>query len=329
MNNNVLIIMVNFRRPDDTCACVDSLLKLDISDWNAVICENDSKDHSAVTISNHLKSLFPRFEHIKPDGDPEIYRFYANDDASARPKVTLVVSPTNLGFAGGNNLAYKIVTKSERYDYYWFLNNDTVVEPDALSHMLKRMAENKKIGICGSTLLYEWQRDRVQALGGACYGKWTSLTSEIGNGTSWPQTVPEREIEKRFQYVSGASMLVSAQFIQDVGLMSEDYFLYFEELDWAERGRKRGYELGYASRSVVYHKEGAALGSGKSHKRSDLAEYYNTKNKLKVTLKYFPYALPSVVAITLLQILKRVKDRQWSRAKLMVGVLFGMSAFKN
>ena len=88
-------------------------------------------------------------------------------------------------------------------------------------------------------------------------------------------------------YVIGASMLVSRPFLQAVGLMQEDYFLYFEEIDWAERARRHAkpFRLGFASGSVVYHKVGASAGT---HARSVLSVRYYTRNRLRFLKRFYP-----------------------------------------
>ena len=173
-------------------------------------------------------------------------------------------------------------------------------------------------------MIYDFDRKTVQALGGSVYHPLTGLMQEIGNRQTWPCPVDERKIESSMSYVCGASMLVSAEFIRDVGLMAEDYFIFFEEIDWAERGRKFGYELGYASQAVVYHKEGAAIGTGKGTTRSLLAEYYGLRNKLLITWRFFPWAMPSVWLISWLQTLRRLVSGRRSNALLMARTLVGL-----
>lgn len=323
MKTDVLIILVNWKRAEDTCACLESLERLQGASWHAVVCENGSPDGSAQVLRGWLAARAP--ERVREATDNESVAALYDYEFDGR-RISLVVSRHNLGFAGGNNLALQMCTGGNYslYDHYWFLNNDTLVVPDSLSAMLERMRGNPDIGICGSTLIYEQKRDTVQALGGATYSPWTGLLREMGQGSSWPRTVDEADIERQLDYIAGASMLVSANFLHQVGPMAEDYFLYYEELDWAERGRRLGYSLAYASRSVVFHKEGAVLGSGKSAKRSSMAEYYGLKNKLRITRRFFPWALPGVFCVSLLQVLRRLLHGQWSRAALMLRVLFGL-----
>lgn len=119
-------------------------------------------------------------------------------------------------------------------------------------------------------------------------------------------------------------MLVSAAFLRDVGPMNEDYFLFFEEIDWCERGRRKGYKYAYASEAIVYHKEGAAIGTGTGARRSLLAEYYGMRNRLLVTWRFFPWAFPTVWLIGWLQVARRALQRRPANAWLMAKVLCGL-----
>jgi len=313
------IILVNWKGTSDTCACLTSLERTAGIEWCAVVCENGSPDNSATELRAFLAKKYT--ERIRPTAEPQVFDYYAEN--SNIPRVTLVLSPFNLGFAGGNNLAYHHAPADLKAEFIWFLNNDTEVEPDTLLQMINRMRQDPSIGICGSTLVYAHDRKTVQAFSGSFYHPWTGFIRSIGNGKTWPCTVDIKAVEARMSYVSGASMLVSSEFINRVGLMCEEYFLYYEEIDWAERARKAGFRLGYAPQAVVFHKEGAVLGSGKSTRRSMLAEYYTLLGKLTITRRFFPWALPTVYLYSLLLILRRYVQGYWTRANMMVKVLLG------
>jgi len=314
------IILVNWKRASDTCACITSLERTVGTEWCAVICENSSPDDSATELRSFLAEKYT--ERIRPSATPQIFDYYIKE--SVIPRVTLVLSPTNLGFAGGSNFAYRHAPTDIDAEFVWFLNNDTEVEPNTLFQMIERMKQDPFIGICGSTLVYAHDKKTVQAFGGVVYYPWSSLIHEIGKGKTWPCTVDANVVEARMRYVSGASMLVTTEFIKRVGLMCEDYFLYYEEIDWAERGRKAGFRLGYAPQAIVFHKEGAVLGSGKSTRRSMLAEYYAMVGRFTITRRFFPWALPTVYLFALLQTLRRYMQGYWARAYMMTEVLLGL-----
>ena len=316
-----IVILVNWKRAPDTCACITSLERTVGIEWSAVVCENGSPDDSATELQSFLAEKYT--ERVRSTTIPHVFDYYAED--AAIPHVSLVLSPSNLGFAGGNNLAYHHAPADVKAKYVWFLNNDTEVEPDTLPWMIERMKQDPSIGICGSTVVYAHDRKTIQVLGGAFYHPWTGFIREIGQGKTWPCAVNPNAIEARMRYVSGASALVTRKFIDQVGLMCEDYFLYYEEIDWAERARKAGFRLGYAPQAVVFHKEGAALGTGKSVHRSMLSEYYGISGRLTVTRRFFPWALPTVYLFSLLQILRRyILQGYRVRARMMAEVLLGL-----
>jgi len=126
------------------------------------------------------------------------------------------------------------------------------------------------------------------------------------------QDVDVEDIERRMAYIVGASMLVSAQFLQHVGLMEEQYFLYFEEIDWAERGKPK-FKLGYAKRSLVYHKAGGSTQA--ASRRSALAAYYIARNRLVFTRRFHPEYVSAVWRATLLDALRYTAKAHWSEAR--------------
>jgi len=315
-----MVILVNWKRASDTCTCIASLERTVGVEWSAVVCENGSPDASATELRNFLAGKYA--ERVRQSTAPQVFDYYAeNPDV---PRIALVLSPSNLGFAGGNNLAYHYAPAGVKAEFVWFLNNDTEVEPDTLSRMTHRMKQDTSIGICGNTIVYAHDRKTVQAFGGAFYHPLTGFIREIGQGKTWPCAVDANAVEARMRYVSGASALVTSEFINRVGLMCEDYFLYYEEIDWAQRARKAGFRLGYAPQAVIFHKEGVVLGSGRSARRSMLAEYYGLSGKLTITRRFFPWALPTVYLFSVLQILRRYMQGHRARARMMVEVLLGL-----
>jgi len=314
-----LVCLVNYKRGLDTVCAIKSLLNIKSPPISIAICDNSPEDESSRAIQDYLLQI----SSSTPIGDNnKIIVDYAGQEH------IYIKSLDNSGFASGNNLCYNAFNSdypANNFSHYWFLNNDTEVPPDCLSEMLKKFDQpGRKVGMVGSTMVYFHDKKTVQALGGSVYKPWTGTMREIGNGLQWPCPVDEAAVEAQMSYVCGASMLVSADLIRDVGLMQEDYFLFFEEIDWCERARKAGYELAYASQAVVFHKEGAAIGTGTGARRSLLAEYYGMRNKLKVTWRFFPWALPTVWLISWLQVLRRLMQGRPANAWLMARVLLGL-----
>jgi GT2 family glycosyltransferase len=179
--------------------------------------------------------------------------------------------------------------------------------------------------MCGARLMYYWQPDRVQALGGARFIGLTGTSHLIGGNTSIDAQRDPAEVEASLDHLAGASMLVSRAFLQEVGLMDEDYFLYYEESDWAMRARGR-FRLGYADDAVVYHKEGASIGSNhRREQRSRLADYFLVKSRLRFTRKFRPWALPGVVAYSALSAIKALASGHVGHGRAMLLAIIGIS----
>jgi GT2 family glycosyltransferase len=244
-------------------------------------------------------------------------------DRTLDPCLTLIRTGGNLGFAGGNNVGLKYALERGDLGYVWLLNNDTVVEPRSLMALVARMAEKPSAGMCGSTLALYDRPERIQARGGGWYCKWIGLPwhiGQLGRTSVRPRT---EHVEKWMNYVVGASMLVSRDFLADVGLMCEDYFLYFEETDWALRAGAY-YTLAYAPESVVYHKVGRTIGTSSDPRRkSALCDYYTIRNRLLFTRRFYPEALPTIYLTICIAILVRLALGRVKRAcmvwKLLVG----------
>jgi GT2 family glycosyltransferase len=324
---NVAITIVNWNGWKDTIDCLHSVLDCEYAGrLHIVLCDNASTDGSVTHIRNWLSDR----NHFKPralmtsgDATSQSSQQVWEYDLSTSRLVAVIQNGENAGYAGGNNIALRYVLGRYSIEYAWILNNDTVAANDALQHMLARMSESSSIGICGATLLYQEQPESVQAYGGVKYSKCTGRGVHLGAGDRYSAEANRDWVEQNLSYVSGACMLVSRPFLDDVGLMNEEYFLYGEELDWVQRAKGR-YRLGYAPKAIVYHKEGATIGTAsKGSKASLISEFYQTRNKLWFTRKYLPYCLPSVWSVMLAQALKRFAVGQPENAKVMLRVLFG------
>lgn len=274
---SVYIILLNYNGYKDTIECLQSLRHLEYPNYHVVICDNDSLDDSEKHILDWLKEC--------PN---EPFHF--------------IQTGANLGFAGGNNVGIRYSIKKGA-DYIWLLNNDTVVEPDALTHMVNKMETNKKIGICGSKLCSYYDRSQVVGLGGWCH----PLTGSAGH------IIKENELGK-LAYIIGASMLFRREVFENIGLLQDDYFLYYEELDIAERIREK-YIMDVSLDSVVYHKEGASIGNG-----SAFSSFYLLKNNLKYTWRFHRIYFPVVFMRLTLQMFHPFHKRPYNRLNMFMKV---------
>lgn len=295
----VYVVTLNWNRADDTIACMRSVHAMSHRNCAYVVCDNASRPESVAVLRAWGVTLPGGLEEASPG-----QRLQTPHQAG---RTVLLHTGGNLGYAGGINVGLRHALAQGDADYVWVLNNDTEVDADALSALLRRVHANARIGLCGSTLILHHDRNQVQALGGAAYTPWRARTAALG-AFSLLDRCPANPsaVESRMAYVVGAAMLVRKGFLDQVGLMDETYFLYSEEHDWAHRGRASGFVLGWAPDSLVFHKHGATIGTSPDG-GSTLSLFYLYRSKVLFTARHHPCWLPT--AVTMLA---------WEAAKLLL-----------
>lgn len=294
----VAVILVNWNGWQDCIECLDALLVCDYAAFDIFLVDNASQDRSLEHIVEWCAAPRKRpgwkaidgVHRITERGESAIP--YTAHDAppaaaigsnSGPRRLHLIRSGANLGFAGGNNVGMR-AAGIDNYAFFWLLNTDTVVDFRALSQLVDRASRNVLLGMVGSTLRYYSDPHLLQAMGGARMDPETTSFACIGIGES-VSAVPSdpSAVEQQMAYVVGASMLVSTDFVRTIGYMQEDYFLYFEEPDWAWRSRHR-FRLAYAPTSVVYHKVGASS--------AQVASLYSLnlicRNRIRFVARFMP-----------------------------------------
>jgi GT2 family glycosyltransferase len=326
MDTRVCIVLVNYHGHTDTIECLESILKSTYGNFQVVIVDNSVEAHSINEIclwaegKKYESVLSDLQEYIFPLAiKPVPYRLLTEDELSDSnsvliEKILLVRSKENRGFAGGNNIGLQYFLKVVAFDFVWLLNNDTVIKKDTLFNFVSFAGKSKeRTGIIGGKLFDYYNRTALQAVGGRYY-KWFGKVREVGSGEQdkgqWDN------IEFKFDYVIGASMFVKRSFVESVGEMTEDYFLYFEELDWAIRGQRKTWQIEFCPSAVVFHKLGSSTGSGKAG-ISELSDFYSIRNRLQVAKRYFPITLLTLYPSFLLFIINRIRLRKFDRITLL------------
>ncbi len=298
------IVLVNWNRWSDTIECLESLFRSTIPVRVAVV-DNASSDGSMDRIAAWARGDEPS-QPVSADmanySQPPIAkpvafeRLTAADLASAPAnpaiQLTLIDSAGNLGFAGGNNLGLRALMKHAELDCFWLLNNDTVIAPDAAEALMLRMHATDHIGMCGTVVRYYHDPDRIQALNGSRFNFWTGQSQGIGKDQFISDPFDPARVAAETDFVLGASLGVSRDFLETVGPMEETYFLYYEEIDWSTRGAAQ-FRTGFANGAMVWHKEGGSAGSsGVAGARSGFSEYWLTRSRLRFVRRYHPLLLP-------------------------------------
>jgi GT2 family glycosyltransferase len=313
----ILCAVINWNGWRDTVTCVESLRAMSGPPVHLLICDNGSSNDSYEQLCAWARDAIGAGATQPPGarGLMTIFEPAGGQPAGALLSVRVMKLADNFGYAGAINRCIAWGRDALAPAAYWFLNNDIAVEPDALLHLVAAVRSRSDVGLCGSVLL-EWDEpSRVQAIGGIF--NWVLA---VGRHLKvLPADVrPDEELFFGVDYPVGASLLATREFVQSVGFMDEDYFLYYEEMDWAERGRANGYRPAVALRSRIRHKEGASTGSmGGVRNKSLLSEYYSAVNRLRFTRKFSARLTPVVWLTLWLVIADRLLHREWKRAALI------------
>ncbi|MDP3747236.1 MAG: glycosyltransferase family 2 protein [Phenylobacterium sp.] len=269
---HVTVCIVGFRNAHDIQGCLEALARSTHTDFDVVICENGGPQAFEA-----LRAILPP---TLGDGRP----------------VHAILAPGNLGYAGGVNACIALAPDS---DAWWVLNPDTHPEPQAMALQVARLAAGDCEAV-GSTIYLS--DGRVQSHGGR-WRPWLARAESIGHGSALDMVPDPADIERTQNYLNGASMMMSRRFLQTVGPMREEYFLYCEEVEWCLRGGKLGMRLGFAPGARVLHYAGTTTGSYDDMRRRPRAPIYlNERNKMLTTRDIFPARLPvaSLASFTLI-----------------------------
>lgn len=270
---HVCVSIVGYRNPADIAQCLKALERSTHSDFHVVICENGGRE---------------AFEDLRTTTPERLV---------SGQTVVIVNAGANLGYAGGVNRA---MAQSPDADAWWILNPDTQPEPDAMSAALARL----EIGDCDAVGSTVYLPDRSVQSHAGLWRPWMARAVSLGHGTSMTTPADAESIERSQSYLNGACMLVDRTFVQKVGPMREDYFLYCEEVEWFLRASARGLRMGFAPASRVLHEGGATTGSYTAiRQRPKTPVYLNERNRLLVTRDCYPLARLPVVAVGALVVL--------------------------
>ena len=243
MSIELSIITVNYNGLEDTCALIDTITFND--NMEVIVVDNGSIIDEASLIQQRY------------------------------PKVKAIRSNQNLGFAGGNNLGIKAANGR----FLYFINNDTLlslqtsdVSPQtSFQPLIDRLKSSDKIGMVCPKIRFAWGNHPIQYAGYTPLSSITLRNRAIGFGEEDHGQYDEAHPTP---YAHGAAMMIKREVLEQIGLMPDCYFLYYEELDWSMMLQRAGYDIWYEPACTIFHKESQSTGSD-----SPLKTYYITRNR--------------------------------------------------
>lgn len=236
---------------------------MDYPSFDVYLVDNGSQRESVNAILNYLNN--DSFYSIDLIQNENLSNFTKTNDSN----IVFILNENNSGFAGGNNVALNYIKDNVPTGYVMLLNNDTIVTSDLLTGLVTKFNESDDTGFVGANHYYYHDKNRMQTVGGGSidmvHGECMAITT---NG-----------ITDEFDFLTGSCILMSCEVLRMVGVLSEDYFMYWEDVDWSTCARNLGYKLRISDVGCIYHKEGASI---KSLSRI----YYHTRNRILYMKKY-------------------------------------------
>ena len=284
----ISIITINYNGLNDTCALIETIPFND--NLEVIVVDNASQNQEADIISKRY------------------------------PQVNVIKSEKNLGFAGGNNLGIK----AAQGKYLFFINNDTIFKEFNVQSLIDRLESSPNIAIVCPKIRFAWGNNPIQFTGYTPLSKITARNQAIGFGE---EDHGQYNTAHPTPYAHGAAMLIKKEAIDQVGLMPECFFLYYEELDWSMMFTRAGYQIWYEPLCTIYHKESQATGQN-----SPLRTYYIVRNRLLLVkrnwcgiTKFLSYAY-LIGAVGLRDIIKNALTGKW---ELLKATTKGLRDFHN
>lgn len=277
------VVVVTFNAADVILGCVESLLAQDGGRPAVIVVDNASTDDTVAVLRRWAR-----------EGGVELREFAAGDRPAreAAGAVTLVHSGANRGFAGGVNVGLALLARMPSVAHFWVLNPDAYADPGACAAILRQAARTPGYGLMGGRVCYADPPHRVQIDGGRV-NLWTGVSGNVNLGRPAAEAPLPRGED--LDFITGASMVASRAFYEAVGPMREDYFLYYEEADWALR---RGtMPLVVAEGLVVFHHAGTSIGSPTLERlASPFSFWFKYHSRMLFVRRFNPAGLPVAMA---------------------------------
>lgn len=287
------VVVVTYNASGVILDCLESMLASTDVDLRVVVVDNASSDDTVATIQNWAVDptgwTQAPGDHFAPVTHGPI-TLTTSVPAAGKNEIALLASDENTGFAGGVNIGMRLLQADADIDYFWVLNPDCVAE-----------------NATGATLVnFADKSGPFSIMGGRVYLKTPPLTIQVDGGrvnfltgicNPYNLLLQGRDVptpaSETLDYISGAHMFASRVFVDTVGLMNEEYFLYYEEIDWC--CRRGDLPLLFCPDAPVHHEAGHSIGSAHIERGpSAMAAYFTGRSRMRFMKTHKPMSLPIV-----------------------------------
>jgi GT2 family glycosyltransferase len=342
----VAIIILNWNGWKDTIECLESVFRNTYPNYQVIVVDNGSTDDSMEKIKAWAdrkqevltpESTYPLYSlSYPPVKKPIPYICYTREETEKGGNTKLEekiktewqerikingkeLNPTttyplifiqtgeNLGFAEGNNVGIKYTLGKDDFEYVWLLNNDTVIDSEALFEMVKSIENFIKIGMAEPKIYIYNKPCRLWSAGKKIFPL-IGISKRIGE-EKIDSKIYNKQEEKNS--LNGTALLVRKRLIEEIGNLDEKYFLYFEDTDWALRAKRAKWKLLYNPKAKIWHKSDSG--------GTPLTSYYFTRNRLLFTKRYYWWFLPVVLVYSLrYSFFNHLLKRRWEYLKMCI-----------
>ncbi|MEO7908021.1 MAG: glycosyltransferase family 2 protein [Roseiflexaceae bacterium] len=241
----VMTVILNTNRRTDTLDCLQSLAQSTYKHSRIMVLDNASSDGSVAAIR------------------------------SAFPAVQILELTENLGYAGNNNVGIKTALE-QGADWVLVLNEDTIVGPDCLAELLRVGESDPRIGIVGPMVYHHGEPMVIQSAGGRLGRYWESQHIAQNEADTQQFSTPHA-----VDWISGCAILVRRALIEQVGMLDERFFYYWEETEWCLRAKRADWQILHVPQAKLWHK-----GVQRDYRPKPSVAYYNTRNRLFMLQKH-------------------------------------------
>jgi len=280
------IIILNWNNYPDTKKCLDSVFKITSVEFKVILVDNGSTDGSVDRIGVEF------------------------------PKVNIIKNRENLGFCEGNNIGIRKALENGS-EYIMLLNNDTVVDAEAINNLIKTASSDNNIGIVSPKILFMDNPNKIWF----CGGYYRSIIKKPYH-KNYGKNDSKFEAILNCDWVSGCCMLIKSSVFGKIGFFDEDYFANCEDVDLCIRAKKAGFRIVVDSRASIYHKFASSFGG----KYSPFYTYFRTRNVL-LLFKKQRMLLPLIINLFIFPFYSIVTSLFRLRFKSVLATIMGVYDF--
>lgn len=291
----VSLVILNWNRKKIALECLESVasLKLKNIKLQILVVDNASTDGSQKSLRKKLKEIENKRKNISGK---------------------LIKNNQNLGFAGGNNVGILYALDSGA-DYLLVINNDTIVDKNIVSELIKSARKNPDVGVISPKIYFakgfEFHKDRYEKseLGKVIWYAGGDVDWQNVHGTNHGVDEVDKgqyDEVRETDFATGTCMFLRREALEDAGIFDEKYFMYLEDVDLSLRIRNRGWSVLYSPKTIIWHKVAQSSGIG-----GDLNDYFITRNRLLFGVRYAP--MRSKIALIRGSIKLLFKGRVWQK----------------